>query len=71
MSPDFKPTEVRTRSMSASSPAARPTGTWLAQVRLAAWARTPRGVLHPAGHPAGTCPMVVVPPAGQVRAWTT
>src|SRR6266536_6175572 len=39
--PATNPTEQPTPSRSESSPAARPTGTWLAQVRLAACANTP------------------------------
>src|SRR6266540_200720 len=39
--PATNPTEQPTPSRSQSSLAARPTGTWLATVRLAAWANTP------------------------------
>jgi len=66
--PATNPTEQPTPSVSASSPAARPTGTELAQVRLAACAHTPEPYWTRPLTPAGACPMVVVPHAGQVRA---
>jgi hypothetical protein len=68
--PATNPTEQPTPSMPPSSPAARPTGTWLAQVRLAACAYTPGPYWTRPPTPASACPTVVVPQAGHLRAWT-
>src|SRR6266498_2800575 len=68
--PATNPTEQPTPSRSQSSPAARPTGTWLATVRLAAWANTPGPYWTRPPTPAGACPTVVAPQTGQTRAWT-
>src|SRR5215217_2323837 len=68
--PATNPTEQPTPSVSESSLAARPTGTWLAQVRFAACAHTPGPYCTRPPTPTGACPMVVVPQTGQTRAWT-
>ncbi len=68
--PATNPTEHPTPSRSPSSPAARPTGTWLATVRLAAWARTPGpDCARPDANP-GACPTLVTPHTPQTRPCT-